>query len=122
MNPLSSTCRKSSKDILGTIDVFLNKIDAITDDDFQIESDYDIAMSSISSNSNSISSTLPSCCFLLDASSNNSIGSSAVTNILSLSIPSAITWDGDEDISIATNPTTILPLFDCDDADNSMLL
>lgn len=105
---------------MGTIDVFLNKIDAITDDDFQIESDYDISMSSISSNS--ISSTLPSCCFLLDASSNNSNGGSAVTNIMSLSIPSAITWDGDEEISIATNQTAILPLLDYDDADNSMLL
>jgi hypothetical protein len=110
--------------MLGIIDVFLNKIDAITDDDFPIELDDDATMSSMSCSS-SCCSTFPSYCFLHDAGSNRSYGSSAVTsasNIMSLSIPSAITWDGSEEFSIATHPTTSLLMPNCEEEENSLLL
>ena len=104
---------------MGIIDVFLNKIDAITDDDFHIELDDDATMSSMSCSS-SCCSTFPSCCFLHDAGSNISYGSSAVTsasNIMSLSIPSAITWDGGEEFS-----ATSLLMPNCEEEENSSLL
>jgi hypothetical protein len=120
----SSPSDNSSGNILGIIDVFLNKIDAIADDDFHIALDDDATMSSMSCSS-SCCSTFPSCCFLQDADSSKSYDSSAITsasNIMSLSIPSAITWDGGEEFSIATHPTTSLLLPNCEEEETSLLL